>query len=193
MKPSRGHQPSEPHSASPSHFHRTSGHFFASSSESLRLLCPGRGSSATRATPLHYTPSCLWLLRPAKAAFGSAHSSDLASAASIPPPLRELPSSGRPGPAALASPPLLLLLLSKTFLEARNYYTVRLQPTACLFNPRVGLQRTAPGSIWTSNGWLSLFARLHRAAHAHDSASGPLAPTFRVTSPSPGSRPALAP
>ena len=41
--------------------------------------------------------------------------------------------------------------------------------------------------------WLSLFARLHRAARAHDPASGPLAPTYRVTSPSPGSRPVIAP
>ena len=41
--------------------------------------------------------------------------------------------------------------------------------------------------------WLSLFARLHRAARAHDSASGPLAPTYRVTSPSPGPRPVIAP
>ncbi len=78
----------------------------------------------------------------------------------------------------------LPLLFPSVVKFSQFYYTVCLEPNAC-------------GSVRTSNGWLSLLARLHRAPRAHDPprrlSPGPHAPIYRVTSPSPGSCPMLTP
>ena len=81
------------------------------------------------------------------------------------------------------NPSLKLLVSSLSIVHCALHFA------SLFFHPAFTLMLMHP----FTHPWLSLFARLHRAARAHDPASGPLAPTYRVTSPSPGSRPVIAP